>query len=566
MNGQFHITLTPYWAHYLEQVNRTYERLEEAMASHAARIPVVIYTRVSTRDQAEEGYSLREQERACRQYAEQHGWQVREVYTDEGYSGARRDRPAFQRLLRDGQAGRFQGVLIHKVDRAYRSVEGMMGCFSHWQRQGIFLASICENLDFTTSMGKFQLAVLSAFAESFLTNLREETKKGLRGKFAEGYHNGWVPWGYCRGHCSGCRDANGPGYCPRVGLPDLAVGPELVAHPVDSQALRYAHRLYRSGTYSDRDIADALNRYQVETEEGLRVQVRSRGRPGEPPGPFTKEFCRDMLQNPIYTGVVTYTGSETRGEETVKRRQPQAINPAGRQPALISEAEFEQARQVRQARAQAPQGGGSARQDRTAVRQPARVYLLGGRLDCATCGAPLHAQAGGRNDRRHVCSSRLARSGACTQRSVKADLLEAELTAQMRRVRLTAEQIETVIGYLVANGGLSVIAAQREALRQHYERIRARYERGELGREVYLRERRSYERGLAALALDERSDVDLAQARALLADFGRLWELLTPLERKQIVGVVLRVALVDNGHVVAWHWYPDCAGLFAAPA
>jgi hypothetical protein len=87
-----------------------------------------------------------------------------------------------------------------------------------------------------------------------------------------------------------------------------------------------------------------------------------------------------------------------------------------------------------------------------------------------------------------------------------------------------------------------------------------------LGREVYLRERRSYERGLAALALDERSDVDLAQARALLADFGRLWELLTPLERKQIVGVLLRVALVDNGHVVAWHWYPDCAGLFAAPA
>ena len=352
------VKLTPYWASYLDAVNRTYKQYEAATTTQGDRVQVAIYTRVSTIEQAEEGYSLREQERECRLFAERHGWQVYQVYEDDGYSGTRDDRPAFQRMLRDAEDGKFQGVVIHKLDRAYRSAQGMLATFSDWQSQGVFLASVSENLDFTTVWGKLILVVLSMLAEIFVTNLRQETKKGLRGKFAEGIHNGWLPWGYCRGRCSTCADANGPGYCPRVGLPDLTTGRELVAHPTDSQAFRYAHQSYCTGRYSDRDIADALNCYQVETADGVRVQVRSRGQPGEQPGPFTKEFCRDILKNPVYTGVVTYKGSEFDGKKVVRHRQPQAINPVAQHPALITEAEFEQARQIRQARSQAPQGRG----------------------------------------------------------------------------------------------------------------------------------------------------------------------------------------------------------------
>ncbi len=264
---------------------------------------------------------------------------------------------------------------------------------------------------------------------------------------------------------------------------------------------------------------------------------------------------------------MTYKGSEFDGKKVIRHRRPQAINPEAQHPALITEAEFEQARQIRQARSQAPQGRGrtdASQHGKSAPRRAARVYVLGGRLDCATCGAPLHAQGGSDNERRHICSTRLGRSGACAQRSVKADILEAELAGQMNGLRLSPAQGEAVIGYLLAAGGLGAIVAQREALQAHFASIQARYERGELGREIYLRERRNYERGLAALALDERSDVDLAQARALLADFATLWGLLTPLERKQIATVLLRVATVDTGHVVAWHWYPGCAALFVA--
>ncbi len=278
------VKLTPYWASYLDAVNRTYKQYEAATVTSGDGVRVAIYTRVSTTEQAEEGYSLREQERECRAFAERHGWRVYQVYEDDGFSGTRDDRPAFQRMLRDGEDGKFQGVVIHKLDRAYRSAQGMLATFSDWQSQGIFLASVSENLDFTTIWGKLILVVLSMLAEIFVTNLRQETKKGLRGKFAEGIHNGWLPWGYCRGRCATCADANGPGYCPRVGLPDLTTGRELVAHPIDSQAFRYAHQSYCTGRYSDRDIADVLNCYQVETADGVRVQVRSRGSPANSRG------------------------------------------------------------------------------------------------------------------------------------------------------------------------------------------------------------------------------------------------------------------------------------------
>jgi hypothetical protein len=262
--------------------------------------------------------------------------------------------------------------------------------------------------------------------------------------------------------------------------------------------------------------------------------------------------------------MVAYYGSTFDGETVVKYTRPQDIN-AGRHLALIGEAEFEQAQQIRAARGTAPQGEGRAEGDaggKSAPRSAARVYVLGGLLDCARCGAPLNSQAGGGNTRRHVCSTRLQRKGACDQPSVKADALEAELAAQVAGMRLPAGWQEAVVGYLLAEGGLAALAAQRQALQEHFDFIKGLYDKGEVGRQVYLAERRAYERGLAALALDERAGVDLA--RALLADFGTLWSGLTPLEQRGIARSLLQAARVDSQHIVAWKWYPLFELLFVA--
>jgi hypothetical protein len=319
---------------------------------------------------------------------------------------------------------------------------------------------------------------------------------------------------------------------------------------VDSIAFRYAYRLYLTGNYTDRDIAEALNNYQVEMD-GKKIQVRSRGRTGQTPGPFTKDTTREMLQNPYYTGVVAYRGSEYNGEKVIKHKEPRDINEGQHVP-LISRAEFAQEQQIREARGKAPQGRGE-------VRQAARVYILGGVLDCARCEAPMHCQDG-----RYMCSTRIQRKGGCDQPSAKDEMLEVELAEQMARVRLPEEWQEAIVGYLLEAGGLEAIMAQRRALQEHFDNIQFLYSQDKLGRQVYLREWHSYQRGMAALSLENRTDLSLDRAWVSLADFGQLWRLLTPLEQKAVAQSLLKVARVDDGHIVEWHWYPPFHSLFAS--
>src|SRR5438094_9443511 len=87
----------------------------------------VAYIRVSTEEQATEGYSLLDQERACRLYAQarvaiqEAGWtEIDEVYGDPGVSGALRERPGLCRLIADAKAGTVGRVICTKLDRIGR--------------------------------------------------------------------------------------------------------------------------------------------------------------------------------------------------------------------------------------------------------------------------------------------------------------------------------------------------------------------------------------------------------------------------------------------------------------
>ncbi|RME41830.1 MAG: hypothetical protein D6796_15325 [Caldilineae bacterium] len=522
---------------------------------------MAIYLRVSTRDQVE-GYSLDEQLRQCRKFVRQKGWHVYKVYSDAGYSGTHTRRPAFRQMQRDAHAGRFQGVVAHSINRLFRNLQGMIHTYSEWQTQDIFFVSVREYIDFTTPWGQTILAILSSLAESFIHDLRQETRKGLRGRFHKGLHNGPIPFGYCNGRCSTCSDPNGPGYCPRAGLPDMHHGQHAIPHPLDSSAYVYAHRLYRTGLYTDRDIAEVLNHYCLTLPDGQTQTVRSRGRPGRGPGPFTKDMVREMLQNPFYAGLVPFYGSEYKGKQLIKHARLQDLN-TGLHPPLISQEDFKWGLHIRALKGRSPQGRGRKghEQGKSAPRRAARVYLLAGLLDCARCGAPMHSQAGGGNARRHVCSTRLQRKGLCDQPSVKADRLERELDAQMARLRLPPDWQEAVIAYLLDEGGLEALRARRRQIEDHFEHIRALYNAEQIGRQTYLAELRLYERQLAALSLDGQTTINLARARALLADFGALWKRLTPREQQGIARTLLRAATVEAGHILRWSWYSAFAPL-----
>ena len=62
------------------------------------RIRVILYARVSTKEQAEEGYSLEQQLEALSEYADEQGYEVVDVARDPGYSGAKLERPGLDRV------------------------------------------------------------------------------------------------------------------------------------------------------------------------------------------------------------------------------------------------------------------------------------------------------------------------------------------------------------------------------------------------------------------------------------------------------------------------------------
>ena len=80
-----------------------------------------IYVRVSTQEQAQEGFSIPEQTERLTKYCEAHGWTIGNIYTDPGFSGANTNRPALKCLFKDCERKRFDIVVVYKLDRLSRS-------------------------------------------------------------------------------------------------------------------------------------------------------------------------------------------------------------------------------------------------------------------------------------------------------------------------------------------------------------------------------------------------------------------------------------------------------------
>jgi len=108
-----------------------------------------IYIRVSDRRQVQ-GVGLEEQERACRAHAAREGWMVVQVYVEPGRSAYTENltkRLAFQHMLDDAKAGRFDIALVYKLDRFARKVRLQYNAAADLERLGVQIVSATEHID-----------------------------------------------------------------------------------------------------------------------------------------------------------------------------------------------------------------------------------------------------------------------------------------------------------------------------------------------------------------------------------------------------------------------------------
>lgn len=125
-----------------------------------------IYIRVSTLDQAREGYSLDAQEQTLRKWCSDHKYRIYDLYADRGISGKDIDhRPDMIRLMRDAQAGHFNAVVFWALSRFTRSVQDLYSTMTKFQKWNVSMVSYTESFDTSTPMGRAMIGIVGVFAQ-----------------------------------------------------------------------------------------------------------------------------------------------------------------------------------------------------------------------------------------------------------------------------------------------------------------------------------------------------------------------------------------------------------------
>ena len=222
------------------------------------------YVRVSTVKQGE-GVSLEAQREAIERYANQHKLTVTSWF-EEKETAAKQGRPIFTDMVKALKAGKAQGLIMHKIDRSARNLRDW-ATVNELQDSGISVHFAAESVDFASRGGRLTADIQAVIAADYIRNLREETKKGIRGRLKQGIYPFNAPLGYLN---------NGAGQ-PKTICPEK--GP----------LVRKLFELYASGSHSFKSLVTAAN------EIGLR---------GSKNNPIGQTLIENMLSNPFYVGLI----------------------------------------------------------------------------------------------------------------------------------------------------------------------------------------------------------------------------------------------------------------------
>lgn len=238
---------------------------------------VAIYIRVSTARQDQEGYSIPLQKERLIAYCKAKGWVVAGMFIDPGHSGSSMDRPGLVSLMNGIDAGKYDVVLVYKLDRLSRSQKDTLYLIEDiFMANGVDFVSMQESFDTTTIYGRAMVGILSVFAQMERETITERTLMGRAGRAEEGlWHGGGTdPIGY-----------------------DYIDG-ELVVNDKEAEQVRMVYSLYAAG-HSVTDITRRMDGYT--TKHGDWSHTSTVG---------------NVLDNPLYAGTVHFDGVQGRGQHT----------------------------------------------------------------------------------------------------------------------------------------------------------------------------------------------------------------------------------------------------------
>lgn len=436
---------------------------------------VAVYMRVSS-DEQRERETIEIQDEFLGQYAGLYGLNVVAEYRDEGISGTvpLHERPDGRRLLEDAKAGRFDVVLMFKLDRLGRSLLVIVDAHDRLAEAGAALRSAREPIDTSNPSGRLIFQMLASFAEYDRENIAERTRAGLHRAFRAGKYMGRVPYGY---------RADGNARLEVV-AEEAEVVHEIFRNVADGSTL-YAE----AKRLNDLGVPAAGHRY------GSRERVPGRL--------WTNTTISGMVRQRAYSG----THEVKIGGDMIEREVPAIVSPELQERARSSLHENK----------------------RRPNREGNRQYLLGGLVRCETCGYGCsgHATWGkGKRYSYYLCITSKPQRAVKTPPHgapyVRAEWLEGTVWADVRRfLENPGEVLERVREQMGGEDGAAELEARRADLEKRLAAKQAEkdrfvhlYAQGHISEEeldVYLSDLKNQIGNLRLLA--DAVEADLSQER-----------------------------------------------------
>ena len=228
------------------------------------RIRAALYARVSTEEQADQGYSLAAQLQMLRDFCEVFEMDIAGEYVDDGYSGTNTRRPAYRRMFSPDERQRWDALVVIKMDRIHRNSKNFMLMIEDLSKNGQSFFSTTERIDTTTAVGRFAMDVIQRIAQLESEQIGERTKFGMiqKAEQKDGIMGFQPPYGY-----------------------SIADG-ELISIPEEQIIVKRIFGSYLENSTLD-EIASELNSSFIRTRNGNQ---------------WNKYNLRNILHNPVYAG------------------------------------------------------------------------------------------------------------------------------------------------------------------------------------------------------------------------------------------------------------------------
>ena len=156
----------------------------------------IIYIRVSTSQQAENGLSLENQLNRLREYCKYHGFQNIIEISDEGISGKSTNRPGFQKMIELAKKHQIDNVIVYSLSRFARNTIDTIKTMNLFNKCDVSFHSITESLDTSTAIGRFFISTLASLSQLEREQIGERTKSVLQMKKEKGERIGQISFGY----------------------------------------------------------------------------------------------------------------------------------------------------------------------------------------------------------------------------------------------------------------------------------------------------------------------------------------------------------------------------------